>query len=174
MAESQEDLIQSLPRLKAEIEKMQRDTTHGPKKPHKLVMLLAVVDLFEKGLIKDNKIFFDSQLIESFSTIFNLIRIKREWNQPAPPFFHLRTSRFWHHQIISGREIDYKKLTTSGGGSKRILDNIEYVYLSDYCFQIMCDKESRQDLKEFLISALNPYASFAEAAPVNPLIGKRG
>lgn len=152
--------------LKSEIMQMQRDITHGPKKPHKLVMLLAVIDLFEKGLLIENKIPFDKMLLESFSNIFNLIRIKGEWNQPAPPFFHLRTSRFWKHKIKVGREAEYAKLTTSGGGKKRIVENIEYAYLSDDCFEIFSTELSRQEIREFIITLVNPFANFGESNPV--------
>lgn len=173
MNEDLEVKEQNLSRLKSEIQQMQRDITHGAKKPHKLVMLLAVIDLFDKGKIKENKIYFNPDLVESFANIFNLIRIRGDWNQPAPPFFHLRTSNLWRHQIKPNREIQYAKLTTSGGGTKRILDNIEYAYLSDYCYEVISDKDSRQKLREFLISVLNPYANFNEPAPVQPLLSKR-
>src|SRR3990170_3392234 len=99
MAENPTNITQAISRLKVEITEMQRDTTHGTKKPHKLVMLLAVIDLYEKDLINENKIPFDTNLTDSFSNVFNLIRAKREWNQPAIPYFHLRTSNFWHHKV---------------------------------------------------------------------------
>jgi len=107
-------LQEKLDHLKKEIQKMQRDITHGSKKPHKLVMLLAVVDLFDRKVVTENIIYFNDVLIESFSNTFNLIRSKGEWDQPAPPFFHLRTSSFWKHKIKDGREIQYSKLSTSG------------------------------------------------------------
>lgn len=104
-----------LDHFKKEIQKMQRDVTHGHKKPHKLVMMLAVLDLFDKKIIIENKIYFNDDLAKSFSNIFNLIRIEGDWNQPAPPFFHLRTSSFWKHKVKSGREVQYANLSTSGG-----------------------------------------------------------
>lgn len=173
MNENSEVKKQNFVRLKSEIQQMQRDITHGPKKPHKLVMLLAIIELFDKGKLKENKIYFNADLVENFANIFNLIRARGEWNQPAPPFFHLRTSNFWRHQVKNNWEFQYAKITTSGGGTKRIIENIEFAYLSDYCYEVISDKESRQELREFLISALNPYANFTEPAPVQPLISKR-
>ena len=155
-----------LDRLKKEILKMQRDITHGSKKPHKLVLLLAVLDLFDRKVVTENIIYFNDDLIESFSNTFNLIRSKGEWDQPAPPFFHLRTSSFWKHKIKDGREIQYSKLSTSGGGTKRIEDNIEYAYFADYAYEVFLDKEARQNLREFIISILNPLANFEDSAPI--------
>jgi predicted restriction endonuclease len=172
MENEKEKLFQSLARIELEIQQMQRDTTHGKKKPHKLVMLLAVIDLFEKAEITDNKIPYNDKLVESFSDIFNLIRSKGEWNQPAPPYFHLRSSKFWHHKIIIGREVEYQKIKTSGGGSKRIIENIEYAYLSEYFFNVMKDDRYRRELKEFIIVSLNPYGNFKDTAPISrPIVG---
>jgi predicted restriction endonuclease len=160
---------QKLDHLKNEIQKMQRDTTHGAKKPHKIVMLLAVLDLFERQVITENKIYFDDELVMSFSNIFNLIRSKGDWDQAAPPFFHLRTSSFWKHKVKDGCEKSYSKLSTSGGGFKRIQENIEYAYLSDDAFEIVSDVEARQSLREFMISMLNPLSNFENPAPVSRL-----
>ncbi len=159
-------LQEKLDRLKIEIQKMQRDITHGHKKPHKLVMLLAVLDLFERQIITENKICFNDDLIGSFSNTFNLIRAGGDWNQPAPPFFHLRTSDFWRHKIKDGREVQYSKISTSGGGTKRIEENIDYAYLSDYAYELFLDKEARQYLRELIIAILNPLSNFEDSAPV--------
>lgn len=163
-----------LDNLKKEIQKMQRDITHGiNKKPHKLVMLLAVLDLFDRQAINENKIYFNGELVASFSNTFNLIRSKGDWDQPAPPFFHLRTSSFWKHKIKNGREVEYSKLSTSGGGSKRIEENIDYAYLIDERYMLFSDADSRQSIREFLISLLNPLSNFENPAPVNRLTQKR-
>lgn len=152
--------------LKKEILQMQRDITHGHKKPHKLVMLLAVLDLFDRKIIVENKIYFNEDLAESFSNIFNLIRIKGDWNQPAPPFFHLRTSNFWKHKIKDGRESQYARLSTSGGGSKRIEDNIDYAYLDSSTYELFSNIGTRQSLRELIITILNPLFNFEDSAPV--------
>jgi len=152
--------------LKKEILQMQRDITHGHKKPHKLVMLLAVLDLFDRKIIVENKIYFNEDLAESFSNIFNLIRIKVYYNQPAPPFFHLRTSNFWKHKIKDGRESQYARLSTSGGGSKRIEDNIDYAYLDSSTYELFSNIGTRQSLRELIITILNPLSNFEDSAPV--------
>jgi len=159
-------LQEKLDHLKKEIQKMQRDITHGHKKPHKLVMLLAVLDLFEKHIISENKIYFNDDLTESFSNVFNLIRAKGDWNQPAPPFFHLRTSSFWKHKIKDGQEVQYSKLSTSGGGTKRIEENIDYAYLTDSAYEVFSNKEARQNIRELITTILNPLSNFEDSAPI--------
>lgn len=147
---------------------MNRDKTHGAKKPHKLVMLLTVFDMIDRGVIQENRIYYNEDLLSSHKYIFNLTRAKGDLNQAAPPFFHLRTSAFWNHKIIPEREEVYRILITSGGGSKRILETIEYSYLSEYTYEVFSQQNTRQVLREFIITILNPYANFGGPAPVEP------
>ena len=146
--------------LFSEIEKMQRGKSQNREKPHKLVLLLAVLNLFERGAIRDNKIYFDEILVQEFRNVFSLVSKDDDWCQPAPPFFHLRTSSFWKHKVIEGREANYSRLKTSGGGYGRIIENIEYAFLSDYAFNIFLQPNSRKLLREFLHSKINPGYSF--------------
>lgn len=148
----------SLQRIKAEILAMRRGGGEGHKKPHKLIMLLAVIDLADDGLMNENKIFFDGNLLRHFENYFRLVASSEDWCQPGPPFFHLRTSSFWHHHVKPGKEQAYAKLKTSGGGAKRIVDNIEYAYLSEDAYEIIRDPESRQQLRELISLLLNLHA----------------
>lgn len=127
-------------------------------RPHKLIMLLAVAELFENGTLKDNRIYFDDSLTQTFTDIFERYQLADDMSQPSIPFFHLRTADFWHHKTLPGMEESYQKLNTSGGGTKRIHDHIEYAYLSDYAFNVMQDTKSRTKvigLIEGTIKAMN-------------------
>ena len=82
-----------------------------------------------------------------------------DWCQPAPPFFHLRTANFWNHTILDGQELQYSKLTTSGGGHKRIDENIEYVYFSGYAYTVAQNPVARRLLRTHISELLNPNQS---------------
>lgn len=118
-------------------------------------MLLAVIDLLDEGKITENRIYFDEALIQSFERNFRHYSSLEDWCQPGPPFFHLRSSDFWFHRVKSGREEQYAKLTTSGGGTKRILDNIEYAYFSDDAWGVMSDPSARGKLRVFITRTLD-------------------
>lgn len=126
-------------------------------KPHKMVMILTALDLAEDGLLQQNKIYFNATLIERFHRHFASVARGDDLSQPSPPFFHLRGSGFWFHKIKPGREGVYATLTTSGGGSKRILENIEYAYLSEEAFQVISDDIQRGELRRFLFDSLQHY-----------------
>lgn len=137
--------------LEKAISSMRLGKADGRTKPHKPVMLLAILDMFDAGLLKDNRIHFDQELVERFQEYFEVVQREGDWCQPAPPFFHLRSSRFWGHHVIPGREMQYARLRTSGGGSKRILNNIQYAYLDEDAFSVFSDPTKRRELRRFIL-----------------------
>jgi predicted restriction endonuclease len=148
-------MSQELDELKREIAALKRGSQNGKEKPHKLLMLLAVLDLADDGLLQENRIDFDTALIERFQKQFSKNADSTDWYQPGPPFFHLRSSSFWRHQIKAGREKEYATLTTSGGGVKRIHDNIEYSMLSPDVFALVSNAATRNNLRNFIVSLLD-------------------
>lgn len=122
--------------------------------PHKLIMLLAVLDLVESGLLRENCIHFDDHLIRQYKFQHQTHSPPEFWCQPSLPYFHLRTSGFWHHRVKAGRQKAYDELTTSGGGSKRISENIEYAYLSDFAWRVVSDSQQREQLRSAIIRML--------------------
>jgi hypothetical protein len=57
--------------FEVEIKFMKRGGSEDKQKPHKLFLLLAVLDLFYNGLLNENKIYFDEQLISGFDNIID-------------------------------------------------------------------------------------------------------
>jgi hypothetical protein len=140
--------------LAVEIEVMRRGGSKDEQKPHKLFMLCAVLDLFDEGVIAGNRIYFDEKLIRNFEKYFRIYAKDEDWCQPGPPFFHLRSSTFWKHKIKPGRESLYSKLTSSGGGVKRIKDNIEYAYLDENSFALFSEAQYRNELRNIILGLL--------------------
>jgi hypothetical protein len=153
-----------------EISSLRRGQQFGREKPHKLIMLLAVIGLFDEGLVSENKIVFGEQLTRLFEREFRRFSSAGDWCQPAPPFFHLRTSSFWKHKVIEGREGDYAAIVTSGGGTKRIVENIEFAYLSDELYAVVIDEDARKELRAFIEEQLKPDklgTAFHEKFPIS-------
>jgi predicted restriction endonuclease len=151
--------------LIAQIQAVRRGSEQERPKPHKLVMLLAILDLADDGLLRQNKIYFDTPLIERFHRHFHPIARGNDWSQPALPFFHMRSSEFWLHKLKPGREAIYSTLTTSGGGSKRIHENIEYAYLSEGAFEVVSDPKLRTQLRDYLLGALPIHEQSSDIYP---------
>lgn len=138
-----------------EIVGLKRGKRRGHSRPHKLVMLLAVIELAERGLLKENKIFLSDPLLRTFEDIFLLVRKRDDLCQPGPPFFHLRTSGFWFHKVRPEREQEYLSLTTTGGGLQIIDQHIEYAYLRDDVYAFIQDPVARRELRLLVTKLLN-------------------
>ncbi len=136
--------------FKKEITKMRRFREGSYLKPHKLVMLLTVIELVELGFIRENKIFLTPQLIDVFEKIFCMVQRDNDWCQPGIPFFHLRSSGFWFHKVRPGHEKEYNKLTTTGGGLQIIDTHIEYAYLREDVFELIKYPKTRNELRRFI------------------------
>ncbi|WP_448576224.1 hypothetical protein [Thermomicrobium sp.] len=138
-----------LERLKAEILSMRRHRKDGRPAPHKLVLLLAVIDSFADGTIRDNRIRLDDRLEMSFRRHFERFGMEGHEARIVYPFFHLRSSPFWHHRIRKGQEASYAASTTVV--SKAAVDRlIEYAYLSDYAYAVMTSSSKREQLRRWI------------------------
>lgn len=71
--------------------------------PHKPFLLLTILDLFAQGRIQSNLIEISAELGESFAGYWRIVIPHRRGNI-ALPFFHLRSSPFWHLIPNPGQE----------------------------------------------------------------------
>ncbi len=121
----------------------------GEKSPHKVAMLLAVLDLVDRGTIVENRIDFDQSLKEAFSHQFGLLASEMDRDNPHLPYFHLRSSGFWHHRIKPGKSASYSNLTTVTGAGT-ISEVITYAHLDDELFELLGNGVARELLQAAL------------------------
>jgi len=119
-------------------------------RPHKPVLLLAVLDLFEAGDLAENRIEFSPQLIETFAKYFEIVRAADDQPTPVNPFFYMKSDGFWHHKPGEGmgKVYEYMKDPKGIAGTKEI---IECAYLDDELFEIMKDPAGRAALREAIV-----------------------
>lgn len=111
----------------------------GHNKPHKVCILLAVMDLIECGVIHENRIEFNQALKQSFTLHFQRLRAGNDKDTPDNPFYHLTSEGFWHIKPVVGVE-----LGDITGFSKR---KIAYAYLDTELFELMKSSLVRADLR---------------------------
>jgi putative restriction endonuclease len=81
--------------------------THG-QAPHKPILLLSVLDLFAQGRISINLIEITPELGELFAVYWSKVMPPERRGNLALPFFHLRSSGFWHLAPQPGQEAALK------------------------------------------------------------------
>jgi len=117
-------------------------------------MLLAVLEQAEDRPPKDGRVYLTQDLMRRFRRLFGKHSLPGDWCQPGPPFFHLRTACFWQLVPRLGREDHLRAMTTSGGGTRSIRENIECAQLSKEMQAALSDRAAREVLREAILRLL--------------------
>lgn len=153
----------------AMFEKMNRAVMQGYKAPHKPVLLLAIMDLVEKGIVDSPHIELTDDLLESFNKMWQAfvddgrqdpsmkvaeeldIRICRRYPfacNIANPFFHMRHEPFW--SLVKSDKWQEKKDYSLNA----LRANYEYADMSEELFELMKTEVTRTALYNTLISMI--------------------
>lgn len=143
---------------------LKRGSRDGRGRPHKPVLWLTVLNLMDRGYISENKIFYDAELVSEFKRIFPQYALADDLEQPSQPYFHLRSSEIWHHRVKEDAAVYYASLTTSGGGSKRIHESIEYAFLDPDIYEDLLVEENREKLQRAIVQLLQDEARGVEVS----------
>lgn len=129
------------------------NSSGGKASPHKICMLLALLDLARGDALKANKIEYGPTLLERYRHFFNAVRGPSDHPNPYFPFFHLagklqdRSESFWHLIPIPGRESELESMTTVTSASD-ITRNISHAELDPELFMLLHDEESIEALSQ--------------------------
>jgi putative restriction endonuclease len=117
--------------------------------PHKPILLLAMLDLFAQGRVMTNLIEITLELGELFASYWEKVATERRGNM-ALPFFHLRSSGFWHLLPQPGQETALdavRQVDTLSQLGKLVVG----AYLDEPLFQLLQNAERRNALRMVLI-----------------------
>jgi putative restriction endonuclease len=128
------DQAHSLQRYQDSFARLIVNVRGGRASPHKICMLLAVLDLAIAGGLRQNLVCYAPPLLERYRRYFDAVR--REGDHPNPyfPFFHLKGAlrgggaSFWHLLPVLGRESVLAALGTARSDGD-ILRNVRGVQL---------------------------------------------
>ena len=99
------------------------NSKNGRRSPHKICMLLAMLDLARAGSLKVNRIVYGPPLLERYNRYFEAVRSQKDHPNAYFPFFHLggdlrvmgpggaRPASFWHLQPLPGHEAELARMT---------------------------------------------------------------
>jgi putative restriction endonuclease len=117
--------------------------------PHKPILLLSVIDLLAQARLTANLIEITPELGELFASYWSKILPERR-GYLALPFFHLRSSGFWHLVPKPGQEGVLQ--ASHQVDTLRQLDNLILgARLDDELFQLLQAAEARDALRTALI-----------------------
>jgi putative restriction endonuclease len=118
--------------------------------PHKPFLLLSVIDLFAQGRLPSNLLEITPELGELFSAYWAKVMPPERRGNMALPFFHLRSSGFWHLIPKPGQEKSLeilRQLDTLGQLQRLAIG----ACLDDELYLMLQDEEARETLRTVLI-----------------------
>lgn len=136
---------------------LRRDKRGSHERPHKPVLLLSIIDLLDRGVIRENTVPLSEELVATFKRYFAVVQ--RHDDQPTiqNPFFHLSGDKFWTLVPRPGQGPIYAEGKTSGAPSvKQLRDAAQYGQLDPNLWQLFESDLSRHQLREALISRYFP------------------
>jgi putative restriction endonuclease len=139
-------------------ENLKRDHKKGGA-PHKPILILSLIDTFEKGLIQDNRFIILPELIAFFKANWSKYVTSDHDLRFALPFYHLTTEPFW--KLIPNQGCE---LWLQSKGAMRSLENLQvavkYAEIDKELVELLKDKYYRQLLREVIIEKYFPKSVF--------------
>ncbi|MEO1296728.1 MAG: HNH endonuclease [Cyanobacteria bacterium J06636_16] len=135
--------------------KLRVDKASGNPAPHKPILLLAVIDLFEQGIIQRNEIYLSPDLTANFLKFWHRLVSTDHHSNIALPFFHLTGDKFWHLMPNPGFEPTIEarvKIRTLPA----LRSAVKYAYLDTELFHLLSEPKTRTELTTVLIQAWFP------------------
>lgn len=135
----------------------------GRKSPHKAVMMLAVLELYERNILTENEIFYDDELKSMFLQVWNKVMLNEPLFHPDAylPFWYLQSDNFWH--IIPRKGKEYILTIMRDNNVKpteaKLCDSVKYAEMDEDLYFMMTIPSGRSSLKRAL---LETYFDFSE------------
>lgn len=152
----------SMARLLDEISEL--SPTGRAFKPHKQLLLLAVLNLVRDGHIRGNTVAYDQALRDEFSRVIALHGGREDRDRPHAPFFHLRGTSFWKLVPVQGRERDLEAAVTVGGPGE-LADLVQCAEMSPALASALATEPERAEIEARLLHCIRAGLMARSTAP---------
>ena len=152
---------------------------YGRKSPHKAILLLTVIEMYEKGLLFENVIRYNEELKKQFVRVWKKFLNEETKFQPSAylPYWYMQNESFWHIVPIRGKE-DILSLFRDNHvkpSESKLIDCVEYAELDDDLYFLLTIPSGRSSLKRVLLETytalsekeINDYSSSNDNDMVN-------
>lgn len=136
--------------------RLKRANTAYGLAPHKPVLLLSMLELIEKGIVNNNRIYVNTDLVATFQENWRLLATTL--NQPdfTQPFYYLQSEKvegqqIWFLQPKPGCQINahIKSVT-------RLAEVLEHGHFADDFYIVLTNPEGRNIIKTVLLDTYFP------------------
>lgn len=153
------DYIEAFKKLKVN-EKYHR------KAPHKAILLLSIIELFENKILTKNEIRYDDVFIEMFISVWKQVLPNESFFSPDAyvPFWHMKSDKFWHIVPYSGKKeyVQYLCDESLKASEKVLKECVDYIYLDNDLYLLMTLPSQRHILRLVLLNTYFPSSPYFE------------
>ena len=137
------------------VKNLKTNNKWGRKSPHKAVLMLTVIELYEKNILMDNEIRYDETLKSTFLNVWNRVLPDEPLFHPEAylPFWYLQSDNFWHIVPIRGKEdiLSLMRDTNIKPSEAKLIDSVKYAELDEDLYFLMTLPSGRSSLKRALL-----------------------
>jgi len=135
----------------SKLSNLNRANTNYGKAPHKPLLLISIIELIEKGIVWNNQVYVNTDLVGAFQENWRLLVNTLHQPDFTQPFYYLQSEKingkqFWFLKPKLGCQINahIKSVT-------RLAEVLDYGSLSDEFFQLLIDPVSKNIIKTLLL-----------------------
>ena len=134
---------------------LRTNNKYGRKSPHKAILMLTIIELYEQNVLTDNEIFYDEKLKSMFLKVWNRVLPKEPLFHPDAylPFWYLQNDSFWHIVPKRGKEdiLSLMRDTNIKPSEAKLNDSVRCAELDENLYFLMTIASGRSSLKRALL-----------------------
>lgn len=134
---------------------LRANNKYGRKSPHKAVLMLTVIELYEHNVLSDNIIPYDDALKSMFLKVWNKVFPTETLfrSDAYLPFWYLQSDSFWHIVPARGKEdiLSLMRDTSIKPSETKIEECVRYAELDEDLYFLMTLPSGRSSLKRTLL-----------------------
>jgi putative restriction endonuclease len=128
--------------------------SHGGA-PHKPILLLSVLQMFENDIQHSPKIYITAELVAYFKTNWSLLVTTKHDCIISYPFYHLKSEKFWNLVPKEGT-LNIDTLGSAVRSFNNLNAAVEYAYLDQDLYLLMANKTYNKILQHCLLDQYFP------------------
>lgn len=134
---------------------LKTNNKYSRKSPHKAVLLLTIINLYESCTLTDNIIKYDDTLRYAFRDTWNKVLPNEATFLPDAylPFWYMQSESFWHIVPLRGKEDILTVLRDNHikPSERKLIDCVNYAELDEDLYFLMTLQSGRASLKRVLL-----------------------
>ena len=134
---------------------LRTNNKYGRRSPHKAVLMLTVIELYEQNVLSDNEIYYNDTLKSMFLKVWNRVLPSEPLFHPEAylAFWYLQSDSFWHIVPVRGKEdiLSLMRDTNIKPSEAKLNDSVRCAELDEDLYFLMTIASGRSSLKRALL-----------------------